>query len=88
MFKMSMDGDSSGCELVKQMQLGGNLQTTWTMFEHVKCFQGWTPLAYHVYDHVYYKVMMIAIYDIIQRHEHSICPLAKIEQGDVKERCC
>jgi hypothetical protein len=38
MFKMSMDGDSSGCELVKQMQLGGNLQTTWTMFEHVKCF--------------------------------------------------
>jgi hypothetical protein len=37
-FKMSMDGNNNGCELVKQMQLGGDLQTTWIMFEHVKCF--------------------------------------------------
>jgi hypothetical protein len=37
MFKMSMDGYSSGCELVKQMQLGGDLQATWIMFDHVKC---------------------------------------------------
>ncbi len=25
MFKMSMDGNNSGCDLVKQMQLGGDL---------------------------------------------------------------
>jgi hypothetical protein len=60
-FNMSMDGDNSGCELVKQMQLGGDLQITWIMFDHVKCFQGWKTLACHVYDHVYYKVMTIAI---------------------------
>ncbi len=64
MFKMSMDGNNSGCDLVKQMQLGGDLQTTWIMFDHVKYFKGQTTFACHVYDHVYYKVMMIAIYDI------------------------
>jgi hypothetical protein len=28
---------SSGYDLVQQMQPGGDLQTTWIMFNHVKC---------------------------------------------------
>jgi hypothetical protein len=34
------------------------------MFDHVKCVQGWTTMAYHVYDLVYFKVMMIAVCDM------------------------
>ncbi len=64
MFKMSMNGDGSGCDLVKQMQFGDDLQTTWIMFDNVKCVQGQTTFAYHVYDPIYWKVMMIAICDM------------------------
>jgi hypothetical protein len=32
---MCMHGDGSGCDLVKWMQLGGDLQTAWIMFDHV-----------------------------------------------------
>jgi len=31
MFNIFMDGNNSGCELVKQMQLGGDLQITLIM---------------------------------------------------------
>ncbi len=31
MFKMSMHGDGSDCDLIKQMQFKGDLQTTWIM---------------------------------------------------------
>ncbi len=33
------------------------------MFDHVKCVVGWTIMACHVYNHVYYKVMTITICD-------------------------
>jgi hypothetical protein len=33
---MSIDGEGSGFNLVKWMQLGGNLQVAWIMFDHVK----------------------------------------------------
>jgi hypothetical protein len=46
------------------MQLGDDLQNIWMMFDHVKRGQGWTTMAYHIYESVYYKVMMIAIYDM------------------------
>ncbi len=29
--------NGSGYDLVKHMQLEGDLQTTWKMFDHVKC---------------------------------------------------
>ncbi len=32
------------------------------MFDHVKRVQGWTTMACHIYESVYYKVMTIAIY--------------------------
>jgi len=59
LFKMSMDGDNSGCDLMKQIQLRDDLQTTWIMFDHVKHVQVWTTFTYHVYDLIYYKVMII-----------------------------
>jgi hypothetical protein len=42
---MSMDGDNSGCDLMKWIQLGGDLQITWIMFDHVKHVQFWTTFA-------------------------------------------
>ncbi len=56
LFKMPMHGDGNYCDLVKQMQPRGDLQTTWIMFDHVKRIKGWTTFAYHVYDSFYYKV--------------------------------
>jgi hypothetical protein len=34
------------------------------MFDDVKCVKDWTTFAYHVYDLVYCKIMMIAICDM------------------------
>jgi hypothetical protein len=52
----------SGYDLVQQMQLGGDLQTTWIMFDRVKCVHDWMTFACHVCDLFYYKVMMIALF--------------------------
>ncbi len=46
------------------MQLGGNLQTVWIMFDHVKLVESWMTFACHVYDSFYYKVMTIVICDM------------------------
>jgi hypothetical protein len=40
------------------MQLGDDLQNVWMMFDRIKGVQGWTTMAYHIYDPVYCKVMM------------------------------
>jgi hypothetical protein len=40
-FKMLVDGPRSGVDLVKRMQLGGDLENAWLMFDHVKCVQEW-----------------------------------------------
>ena len=34
-FKMSIDLPGSGVELVKRMQVGGNMENLWIMFDHV-----------------------------------------------------
>jgi hypothetical protein len=39
MFKMFVNGNGSGCDLVKWMQVGGDLQTFWIIFDHVKHVQ-------------------------------------------------
>jgi hypothetical protein len=57
LFKMLVKGDGCGVNLIKWMQLGGDLENSWLMFDHVKHVQGWTTMAYHVYDLVYCKVM-------------------------------
>jgi hypothetical protein len=64
LFKMFVHGNGSGCESVKHMQLGANLQTTWIMFDHVKRVEGWMTIACYVYDYFYCKVMTIVIFDM------------------------
>jgi hypothetical protein len=45
------------------------------MFDHVKRVQGWTNMAYHVYNLVYCKVMTIAIYDMQLEDNKAQCIL-------------
>ena len=63
-FKMSEVGPGSGVDLVKRMQVEGDLQDTWIMFDHVKRVRGWTTMACHVYDSSYCRVMTIACSDM------------------------
>ena len=63
-FKMSVDLEGSGVDLVKRMQAGGDLQDAWIMFDNVKRVKEWTTLACHVYDTTYCKVMTIACCDM------------------------
>ena len=51
-FKMSVDLPGSGVDLVKRMQVGGDMENSWIMFDHVKRLKGWTTLVCHVYDSV------------------------------------
>jgi hypothetical protein len=61
-FKMSEVGPD--VHLVKQMQLGGDLESAWIMFDHVKRVKHWTTMVCHVYDSTYCQVMTIAVYDM------------------------
>jgi hypothetical protein len=45
LLEMYVHGKGSGCGLVKQMKLGGNLQIIWTMFDCVKRVKDWTTFA-------------------------------------------
>ena len=63
-FKMLTEGPGSGVDLIRRMQVGGDLQNAWMMFDHVKRVKDWTTMAYHVYDPQYKKVMTIAICDM------------------------
>jgi hypothetical protein len=49
-FKMPVDLPESGVDLVKRMQVGGDMENSWLMFDHVKRLKDWTTLACHVYD--------------------------------------
>jgi hypothetical protein len=46
------------------MQLIGDLQNVWIMFDRVKHVAGWTTMAYHVYDPLYCKVLTIVVCDM------------------------
>jgi len=61
---MFVDGAMFGFNLVQRMQLGNDLQNAWMMFDHIKHVQGWTTIAYHVYDLVYCKVVTIIGYNM------------------------
>ena len=39
------------------MQPGGDLESSWIMFDHVKRVKHWTTMACHVYDSTYCRVM-------------------------------
>jgi hypothetical protein len=60
-FKMLEVELGSGVHLVKRMQLGGDLEDMWIMFDHVKRVKHWTTTACHVYDSAYCRVMTISI---------------------------
>ncbi len=40
LFKMYVHGNGNGYDLTKRMQLGGNFQTAWIMFDHAKHVEG------------------------------------------------
>ena len=61
---MSKVGSGRRVDLVKHMELGGDLQDVWIIFDHVKWVRGWTTMAYHVYNFSYYRVMTIACSDM------------------------
>jgi hypothetical protein len=51
-------------DLVRQMQLGDDLQNARMIFDHIMRVQGRTTMACHIYNLVYCKVMMILICDM------------------------
>ncbi len=46
------------------MQLIGDLQISWIMFDHVKHVASWTIMACHVCDPMYCKMLTIVVCDI------------------------
>jgi hypothetical protein len=48
---------------VKRMQPRANFETCWLMFDRIK-HVGWMALTCHMYDLVYYKMMMIVMCDM------------------------
>jgi hypothetical protein len=61
--RCSRPGPSSGVDLVKRMQPGGDLEHAWIMSNHVKRVAKWTTMACHVYDRTYQRIMTIAYCD-------------------------
>jgi hypothetical protein len=41
---MSIDGVANSVDLVRQMQLSGDLENAWIMFDHFKCIEGWSTM--------------------------------------------
>jgi len=70
---MSFYGLASKVDLVRHMQLGGDLSNCWLMFDHLKHVLDWTTMAYHVYDLVYCKVLTIAICDMQSESKEVQC---------------
>jgi hypothetical protein len=57
------------------MQLGDDLQNVWMMFNHVKHVQGWTTMAYHIYNSIYCKVMTTTVCDMQSKDMEAQCNL-------------
>jgi hypothetical protein len=64
---MSIEGNGSGCDLVKRMQPRGNLETCWFMFDHIECV-GWMAPTCHMYDPIYYIMMTIVVCDMQSKY--------------------
>jgi hypothetical protein len=60
-------------ELVKLMQLDGDLENTWMMSYHVKHHgTKYTTMVCHVYDPFYYKVTTIVVCDTKSKSTNAI----------------
>jgi len=60
---MFIEGNGSGRDLVKRMQPRGDFETCCLMFDHIK-HVGWMALTCHMYDPIYYKMMIIVVCDM------------------------
>jgi hypothetical protein len=49
-FKMSVDLPGSDDELVKMMQVSGNIENSWIIFDHVKRLKDLTTMVCHMSD--------------------------------------
>ena len=58
--KMFVDLPHSGVKLVKRMQVGGDMENSWIMFDHIKRLKDWSTMTCHMYDSRYYKPLTIA----------------------------
>jgi hypothetical protein len=63
-FKMSINDVGSKTSLVTWMQLAGDLQNAWIIFDHVKHAISWITIVCYVYNPAYYKMMTIAVCDM------------------------
>ena len=61
---MSTVGPSSGMDLMRRMQPGGDLALQFVMFDHVKQINEWTTLRVYVYNPIHYKIMTICVCDM------------------------
>ena len=61
---MFVDLLGSVVELVKIMQVGGDMENSWIMFDHVKHVKFLTTMVCHVYNSRYCKVLIIACCDM------------------------
>jgi hypothetical protein len=43
-------GHTNGVDFMKHMQVGGDLQNAWIIFNHLNHVQGWIVMACHLYD--------------------------------------
>lgn len=74
---------ANGVDLFKQMQLGGDFQNVWLMFDHVKRVEEWTTMVCHIQDPIYYKVFTIAIYNMqFESMKHNV------SCGQNSTKCC
>lgn len=73
LFKLFVDGYGRNVELVKLMQLDGDLKNTWMMFHHVKHHgEKYTTMVCHIYDPFYYKITTIIVYDMKSKSTSAI----------------
>jgi hypothetical protein len=57
------------------MQHGGDLESAWMMFNHVKRVKGWTTMACHVYGLIYCKIMTLVVCDMKLKSTKPQCVL-------------
>ena len=64
LFKISTCCQGSGVSLVCKMQLGGDLENEWIMFNHIKKVKDWTTFGIHVHNLDYYSMMTVDVCDM------------------------
>jgi hypothetical protein len=72
-FKIFVDLLGSDSKLVKRMQVGGNMENSWIIFDHVKYLKYWRTMACHVYNSQCCKVLTIACCDMQSEDYAQLC---------------